>query len=74
MNFYEMDQQVSLDKNKEVMVVSKLARKLGEKSNKFTPLVKFVARDPEMLALLDELISGASLAQQSLTRPIFDNK
>ena len=71
MNFYEMNEQVVVDKNKEVMLVSKLARKLGEKANKFTPLVKFVSRNPEMLGLLDELISASSLAQQSLTKPIF---
>jgi len=74
MNFYEMDQQISIDKNKEIMLVSKLSRKLGERSNKFTPLVKFVARNPEMLALLDELIESTSLAQQSLTKTVFNNK
>lgn len=81
MNFYEMTQQVAqsntntnqfdVNKNDEILMVSKLARKFGEKSSKYTPLVKFIARNKDMLKLFSELIEEASLAQQGITKTVF---
>lgn len=82
MNFYEFkeklneltavgSQEPAMDKNSYLRLTSKLAQKLGEKSNKYANLVRYVARDPKMLSLLEQLIEETSLAQQGKVRNLF---
>lgn len=76
MNFYEMQQNIlnnkpTIEKGEYLSVVSRIARKLGEKSNKYNPLIKFVSRNENMLRLLEELIEETSTAQASRMNPIF---
>lgn len=85
MNFYELTQLMpnkniqfnkeapdpATDKNSYLRLISKLSQKLGEKSNKYSKLIRYVARDPEMLGLLEQLVEETSLAQQGTVRNIF---
>jgi hypothetical protein len=84
MNFFELDQQVSqqtsltpaskdeagIDKNGYIRIAGKIAQKLGEKSNTYTPLVRYVARNPKMLQLLEKLIEETSLAQSGKLKAV----
>ena len=45
--------------------LSKISRTLGEKGNKYQKLIQFVGRNPEMLALLDDLLGDVGGMQGS---------
>jgi hypothetical protein len=87
MNFFELTQKIakgpeqaetpeasSTDKNSYIRLVSKLSQKLGDKSNSFTPLIRYVSKNPAMLSLLEKLIEETSLVQSGKIRNIFPKK
>jgi len=45
--------------------LSKISNNLGEKGNKYQKLIQFVGRNPEMLALLDDLLGDVGGMQGS---------
>jgi hypothetical protein len=87
MNFFELTQKIaqgpeqaespeapSIDKNSYIRLMGKLSQKLGNGSNTYTPLVRYVSKNPEMLSLLEKLIEETSLVQSGKIRNIFPNK
>lgn len=84
MNFFELTQQIaqntetaadpSIDKNGYIRLAGKIAQKLGEKSNTYTPLVRYVSKNPAMLSLLERLIEETSLAQAGKLKNIISKK
>lgn len=85
MNFYNLNesmkialghasqQKESVDNNY-LLTIKKLSTKLQEKSNKYVPLVRFVARNPKMLSLLEDLIEETSTMNASIGKNVFKNK
>lgn len=51
--------------------IQRLSVKLGEKASKYMPLIRYVARNPKMLPLLEELIEQSSGMQVSKAKQIF---
>ena len=52
-------------------IIQRLSVKLGEKASKYMPLIRYVARNPKMLPLLEELIEQSSGMQVSKAKQIF---
>jgi hypothetical protein len=87
MNFFELTQKIakgpeqaetpedsSIDKNSYIRLMGKLSQKLGNSSNTYTRLVRYVSKNPEMLSLLEKLIEETSLVQSGKIRNIFPKK
>jgi hypothetical protein len=51
--------------------VQRLAVKLGANANKYLPLIKYCSRNPQMIQMLDELISDAGTMQASVGKKLF---
>lgn len=51
--------------------IQRLSIKLGEKSTRYMPLIRYVSRNPKMLSLLEELIEQSSGMQVSRAKQVF---
>lgn len=63
------DEAMELPEFKKLM--AKLTNRLGEKSNKYVPLLKYVARNKNMLPMFEELIEDVSKLQASVGKRVF---
>jgi hypothetical protein len=60
------------DKNSFARVLNKISNKVGEKSNTYIPLLRYVARNPRMLALFEQLVEETSKMQASTGKNVFN--
>jgi hypothetical protein len=60
------------DKNAFARVLNKISNKVGEKSNTYVPLLRYVARNPRMLALFEQLVEETSKMQASTGKNVFN--
>jgi hypothetical protein len=60
------------DKSAFTRVLNRISNKLGEKSNTYVPLLRYVAKNPRMLALFEQLIEETSKMQASTGRNVFN--
>ena len=60
------------DKNAFARVLNRISNKIGEKSNTYVPLLRYVARNPRMLALFEKLVEETSRMQASTGKNVFN--
>jgi hypothetical protein len=62
-------------KNTFMNLLKRLTIRFGETSSiKYSPLIRYVSKNPKMLDLLEDLIEKSSTMQSSLGKKIFNNK
>jgi len=70
----EPQQSINQEANRFMKLVKQLSVKFGEKSTvRYTPLIRYVSRNPKMLELLEELLEKSSQLQSSIGKKVFDN-
>ena len=52
-------------------ILTKLSMKLGEKTNTYIPLLRYVASNPKMLKLLEDLIEATSTMKVSTANMVY---
>jgi hypothetical protein len=70
----EPQQNINQEANRFMKLVKQLSVKFGEKSTvRYTPLIRYVSRNPKMLELLEELLEKSSQLQSSIGKKVFGN-
>jgi hypothetical protein len=70
----EKNNENNLDPPEIKRLLQRLSIKIGEKANRYTPLIKHVAKDKIAVNLFAELIENLSLAATAKIKSVLDNK
>ena len=78
-NFVEPSEELNPNSSKNNLndfrkAISKLSVRLGQKANRYIPLLRYVSRNPKMLEMLEDLIINSSSIQASTGKRIFGNQ